>query len=140
MIPRNAGRGQTDTDNDRYVYVNVDDHPDPMRELRRLMDIQLSINHRIALGLALSGGRFDEALRSAEKLAAYGRLDAQTHVTLGFVAYLAGQPDRAAAAFSRAKELMRPEQFRQAWDATVARPLFCKVLEDPAFVARITGP
>lgn len=39
-------RGGRNTNNDRYVFVNVDDHPEPMKELRRLLDVQMSINHR----------------------------------------------------------------------------------------------
>jgi uncharacterized Ntn-hydrolase superfamily protein len=39
-------RGGRNINNDRYVFINVDDHPEPMKELRRLLDIQMSLNHR----------------------------------------------------------------------------------------------
>jgi len=42
-------RGGRNINNDRYVFINVDDHPEPMKELRRLLDIQMSINGRIRL-------------------------------------------------------------------------------------------
>ncbi len=31
-----------------YRLVNVDDHPDPMHELRRLMNLQMGVNHLAA--------------------------------------------------------------------------------------------
>jgi len=37
-------RGGRNINNDRYVFLNVDDHPDPLKDLRRLLDIQMSIN------------------------------------------------------------------------------------------------
>ena len=37
-------RGGRNINNDRYVFINVDDHPEPMKELRRLLDIQMSFN------------------------------------------------------------------------------------------------
>jgi len=39
-------RGGRNINNDRYVFINVDDHPEPMKELRRLLDIQSSFNRR----------------------------------------------------------------------------------------------
>ena len=56
----------------------------------------------------------------------------------GFIAYLASNRDRATAAFSRAKQLTLPAQFKTLWDGQSSRtPAFTKVLEDKAFVARI---
>jgi uncharacterized Ntn-hydrolase superfamily protein len=39
-------RGGRNINNDRYVFINVDDHPQPIKELRRLLDIQMSLNGR----------------------------------------------------------------------------------------------
>ena len=130
--------GGRNTNNDRYVFVNVDDHPDPMRELRRLMDLQMSINHNSAFSRALAENRFAEALTSADKLARYQALDAAAHIRLGFTAYLAGPQDRALAAFSRAKQLTLPQQFKSMWDEQLKRvPAFGKVAEDKSFVDKI---
>jgi uncharacterized Ntn-hydrolase superfamily protein len=137
VVRKGGGRN---TNNDRYVFINVDDHPDPMRELRRLLNIQMGINHGSALTRALSESRFDDALTSAAKLAVYQPLDAAQHMRLGFVAYLAGRTDRALAAFARARELTLPEQFKAAWEQQSARtPAFRKVLDDAAFVGRVFG-
>jgi uncharacterized Ntn-hydrolase superfamily protein len=138
LVVRKAGG--RNTNNDRYVFVNVDDHADPMGELRRLMNLQMAINHGGAVNRALTASDFAKALASAEKLVGYSPLDPATHVRAGFIAYLAGNRDRAAAAFARAKQLTLPGQFKTLWDGQSSRtPAFAKVLEDKAFVAA-SGP
>ena len=78
LVVRKAGG--RNTNNDRYVFVNVDDHQDPMGELRRLMNLQMTINHGGAVNRALTANDFAKALASADKLAGYSPLDAATHV------------------------------------------------------------
>jgi uncharacterized Ntn-hydrolase superfamily protein len=136
VVRKGGGRN---TNNDRYVFVNVDDHPDPMLELRRLMNIQMTINHNGALTRALRDSSFEAALRSAEKLASYQPLDPAQHVRLGFVAYLAGKTDRSIAAFARARQLTLPAQFKTAWDTAARNDAFKKVVDDAAFVAKVFG-
>src|SRR5688572_13694342 len=80
VVRKGGGRN---TNNDRYVFVNVDDHPDPMHELRRLLNIQMGINHSAAFSRALTESNFATALTLAEKLAIYQPLDATQHVRLG---------------------------------------------------------
>jgi hypothetical protein len=138
LVVRKAGG--RNTNNDRYVFINVDDHADPMHELRRLLNLQMSINHNGALTRALADNKVGEALVSAEKLATYQPLDAAQQVRVGFVAYLAGRIDRSLAAFARAKELTLPEQFKTLWTEQSTRvPAFRKVLDDTAFVAKVLG-
>lgn len=136
VVRKGGGRN---TNNDRYVFVNVDDHADPIHELRRLMNLQMTINHNGAVNRALTAGNFANALVSSEKVATYQPLDPAQHVRVGFLAYLAGQRDRALAAFARARELTLPAQFKALWEAQASRPAHSKVLEDKAFVARVLG-
>ena len=137
VVRKGGGRN---TNNDRYVFINVDDHPDPMHELRRLLNLQMSINHGAALNRAMTENNFAAALRLAEKLATYQPLDMAQHMRVGFVAYLAGDMDRSIAAFARAKQLTLPEQFKTAWDQQTQRSAaYKKVLDDKAFVARVFG-
>jgi uncharacterized Ntn-hydrolase superfamily protein len=137
VVRKEGGRN---TNNDRYVFINVDDHPDPMHELRRLLNLQMTINHNGALTRALADNRPAVALASAEKLAQYQPLDAVQHTRLGFVAYLAGQRERALAAFERAKQLTLPQQFTTMWDEQSSRvAAFKAVLADKAFVERVVG-
>lgn len=135
LVVRKAGG--RNTNNDRYVFVNVDDHQDPLHELRRLMNLQMTINHNGAVNRALTANDFDKALASSEKLVSYQPLDPATHVRAGFAAYLAGKRDRALAAFARAKQLTLPAQFKTMWDAQAARSVFARVVEDKAFVASV---
>jgi uncharacterized Ntn-hydrolase superfamily protein len=135
VVRKGGGRN---TNNDRYVFINVDDHPDPMHELRRLLNMQMNINHNGAFTRALGDNRPADALASAEKLARYQPLDAAAHVRLGFAAYLAGQRDRALTAFARAKELTLPQQFKTLWDEQAKRvEPFRRALEDKTFVETV---
>jgi uncharacterized Ntn-hydrolase superfamily protein len=139
LVVRKAGG--RNTNNDRYVFVNVDDHQDPLGELRRLLNLQMTINHGGAVNRALTANDFAKALVSADKLAGYQPLDPATHVRAGFIAYLAGQRERATAAFTRARQLTLPAQFKTLWDGQSSRtPAFAKVLEDKAFVAAVGPP
>ena len=136
VVRKTGGRN---TNNDRYVYINVDDHPEPMHELRRLLNIQMTGNHQTLMNRALTENRFADALNSAEHLARYSPLNPQSHMVLGFAAYLAGRKDHALAEFKRAHELTLPNQFKQIWDNMSNRPAFKKVLDDKAFVGQVTG-
>lgn len=134
VVRKGGGRN---TNNDRYVFINVDDHPDPMHELRRLLNIQMGINHQSALGRAVAANDFETALKSAEKLATYQPLEPSQHMRVGVIAYMAGKIDRALAAFSRARQLTLPEQFKTAWEQQTRNPAYKKLVDDAAFVAKI---
>ena len=86
VVRKGGGRN---TNNDRLVYINVDDHPDPFAELRRLLNIAQNGNYNRWMGTAIREGKFDEALNAAEHLVRFDPLNADRHMTLGFVAYLA---------------------------------------------------
>lgn len=132
VVRKGGGRN---TNNDRYVFINVDDHPDPMRELRRLLDLQMTINLSAPLNQRLTAGQYADALPTAEKLAAYQPLEALPHARVGFVAYLAGDRARALRAFARAQELTLPAQFKTLWDDLQKRnAAFAKAAADAAFV------
>src|SRR5215467_12660784 len=118
VVRKGGGRN---TNNDRLVYVNVDDSPDPFAELRRLLNIAQRGNYNTTLNRALSANKYDEALNAAEHLVRYDPLNASPYVTLGFVAYLAGKQDRALAAFDRAKGLTLPNQFTALWNAATGQ-------------------
>lgn len=136
LVVRKAGG--RNTNNDRYVFINVDDHPDPMHELRRLLNMQMTINHNNAFTRALTDNQLADALASSEKLARYQPLDPAPQMRLGFTAYLAGHQDRAGAAFARARELTLPGQFKTIWEEQVKRvPAFGRVLDDKTFVEKV---
>jgi len=128
-------RGGRNFNNDRYVFINVDDHPEPMTELRRLLNLQLVTNHAGRVSQLLRDSQIQEALASAEKVAYYAPNTPEAHLNLGFIAYLAGDPEKALRAFKRAKQL-NPD-FQRAWDAMAARPDYKKVKEDRPFVDKV---
>ena len=134
VVRKGGGRN---TNNDRYVFVNVDDHADPMRELRRLLNLQMTINWGGPLNQSLTAGKVAEALKAAEKLAGYNPLDPMQHTRLGFVAYLAGNRERAMAAFTRARQLTLPAQFKTLWDNQLRNEAFKKVADDATLVAAL---
>jgi len=157
VVRKGGGRN---TNNDRLVYVNVDDHPDPFGELRRLLNIAQRGNYNTALNRALTANDYSAALNAAEHLSRYDPLNPAPHITLGFVTYLAGKPDQALASFNRAKELTLPAQFTDLWNAAISTgggrggrggrggappantpPVsrYQKVLDDKAFVAKVLG-
>ena len=136
VVRKGGGRN---TNNDRLVYINVDDHTDPFAELRRLLNIAQTGNYNRWMGTSIRESKFDEALIAAEHLVRYDSLNADRYITVGFVAYLAGKMDRSIEAFSRAKELTLPNQFKTRWDAAAGNANYKKVIDDKAFVTRVTG-
>jgi len=52
-------RGGRNINNDRYVYINVDDNPRPFEELRRLLDLNLAYNYGDAMYKALEVSPMD---------------------------------------------------------------------------------
>ena len=104
-----------------YAYVNVDDHPDPFGELRRLLDIQLGINHSSRLRRSLREGDLDAAMLSAERLIRYRPLRATAFMDQGFLLYLNGQADSAIDSFRRARGLAE-DNFESCGNGWSRRP------------------
>jgi uncharacterized Ntn-hydrolase superfamily protein len=128
-------RGGRNLNNDRLVFINVDDHPEPMTELRRLLNIQLGINHAGRITQLLDEDKVQEALAAAEKAAYYAPNNPDVHLNLGFIAYLAGEREKALKAFQRAKQLA--PDFQKAWEAMSARSAYKKVTEDRQFADKV---
>jgi uncharacterized Ntn-hydrolase superfamily protein len=128
-------RGGRNLNNDRVVFINVDDHPEPMTELRRLLNIQLRINHAGRVAQLLGDNKAQEALAEAEKVAYYDPNNPDAHMNVGFIAYLAGEREKSLKAFQRSKQLS--PDFQKAWEAFLARPAFKKISEDQQFVDKV---
>ena len=54
------------TNNDHYLYINVDDNPDPFTELRRLLDLALAYNYGDHASKLLGQQKIPEARQSAQ--------------------------------------------------------------------------
>lgn len=124
--------------NDRLVYINVDDHPDPIYELARELPLQFAMSYGGKRGTLLRAGKVKEAYEIAEKLARWVPRNPANHMQLGLLAYLNGDKNRSLEAFRKAREL--DLRFKATWDAAVAgqdAAFYKKIVEDRDFVAKI---
>ena len=134
VVGKGMGRN---TNNDRYAYVNVDDHMDPIGELRRLLDIQLGINNSGLRSRALREGNIEQAHQFAERATRYRRDNANGFMHLGFLSYLTGVPGSALEAFGQARKLS--DNFVELWNRMVETTVYETIAEDTTFVARVMG-
>src|SRR6516165_6167977 len=79
VVRKGGGRN---INNDRYIYINVDDSPQPIPELRRLLDMNLGLLWQQKVGQLRSAGKMKEAREAALAVVRYNR-DASSYVTLG---------------------------------------------------------
>jgi uncharacterized Ntn-hydrolase superfamily protein len=129
-------QGGRNINNDRYVYINVDDHPKPLAELRRLLNLNLAYLYGEASDHFVSAGKKKEALDAGRKAERYAPEQADTHTAMGFLEYLNGDKEAALAEFLQAKK-MDPD-FKKQFDATVQwTPELKVVLSDKDFMAKL---
>lgn len=136
VVRKGGGRN---INNDRYVYINVDDSPQPIPELRRLLDLNLGLLYSEKAGrlrsLDTKGAR-DAAAKAARYMP-----NGNTLFTLGLLDYAAGEKDAALADFRKAIAL--DPSVRQRFEA--AGPVaggrgsqtMRAILDDREFVGRI---
>ena len=116
IVRKGGGRN---INNDRYLYLNVDDNPQPIPELRRLLDMNLSMNWQQKMGTLLSKNDSKGAREAAAKVAHYAP-SANAYVSLGAMDYNLGDKPAALADFRKALE-MDPNVRRQ-FEAPAAAP------------------
>ncbi|HVG08644.1 MAG TPA: DUF1028 domain-containing protein [Thermoanaerobaculia bacterium] len=132
-------QGGRNINNDRYVYLDVADHPQPLTELRRLLDLNLAYLYRGAADGLLRKGDPKAALAAVRTAARYAPNLPGTHANLGILEYLNGNPDAALDELraARAADPKFEEQFRAALEA---RPELKALREDKEFLARLFPP
>jgi uncharacterized Ntn-hydrolase superfamily protein len=128
-------QGGRNTNNDRLVFINVDDHAEPVVELRRLLDINLLWVYRDQTFKLSRAGKTREARDAIARAARYAPKDPDVHLTLGFLSYLNGDKSAALEAFGKAK-LLHPK-FQEAFDAAARRPQYKAILDDKEFLAKL---
>lgn len=127
--------GGRNINNDRYIYVNVDDNPAPLTELRRLLDMNLYYLYSgQVFGLA-RGGKTKEARDAAVRAAGYAPTNAGAHMSVGFLSYQAGDKPAALQAFLKAKSLN--PKFKESWDTAMRRPDNKALSEDTEFAKKL---
>jgi uncharacterized Ntn-hydrolase superfamily protein len=130
MLVVGKGRGRN-INNDRPIYINVDDSPAPIPELRRLLDINQGWLYQQRAGELRSAGKTREARAAAAKVVRYIP-GAGAWVTLGSLDYDLGDKTAALADLRKAIELdpnVR-RQFEQPGQGGRLRA----ILEDKEFV------
>lgn len=125
VVRKGGGRN---TNNDRYVYINADDNPKPLAELRRLLDLNLSYLYSDAANRLFEKGDKTGSLEAARKAARYAPSHPDTHMALGLFEYLNGNKAAALAELKKAKA--GNPGFRKELDGLLASIPELKALAD----------
>jgi uncharacterized Ntn-hydrolase superfamily protein len=132
-------QGGRNINNDRYIYINADDHPQPLAELRRLLDMNLAYLYVEAADRQQTKGDLKGAREAARKAAHYGPNVWYTRATLGFLEYLNGDKDAALKELLAAKAQV--PDFQKQFDAALADSPELKALkDDKEFRAKLFPP
>ncbi len=132
-------QGGRNINNDRYVYVNADDHPQPLAELRRLLDLNLAYLYAGAADRLQDKGDRQGALEAARTAARYAPGITYVRTTLGFLEYLSGDKE-AALRELRAAQAAEPD-FKKQLESILARsPELAALRDDKEFLNKLFPP
>jgi uncharacterized Ntn-hydrolase superfamily protein len=131
--------GGRNTNNDRYVYINADDNPKPLAELRRLLNLNLAYLYGEASDRFVAAGKNKEALEAGGKAERYAPEQADTHTAMGFLYYFNGYKKSALAEFLQARKM--DADFKKQFDAAIQCTLqFKTILDDKDFLSKVFTP
>jgi uncharacterized Ntn-hydrolase superfamily protein len=136
VVRKGGGRN---INNDRYIYINVDDSPDPFKELRRLLDLNLAYNYGDQMYKAVNAKNFDKARAAAQKAIVYAPNNANNHMQLAFFSYALGDKATSLEEFAKARDL-RPEGFATRWQDEANSSEFKTMLNDKDFLKKLFPP
>jgi uncharacterized Ntn-hydrolase superfamily protein len=128
--------GGRNINTDRYVYINVDDNPDPFTELRRLLDQNLAYNYGDMTFKAIDAGNMQKARAASQKTVQYSPNRAGGHMTLGFLDYFAGDKAAALEEFAKTKTLI-PNDFDKQWKEEANFEHFKLIMSDKEFLQKL---
>jgi len=133
-------QGGRNINNDRPIYINVDDNPQPLAELRRLLDLNLGYLYQDRTGKFLDAGQTKQARQAAEKVVRYWPLRPDGHLNLGLLEYTLNDKPGALGELSQARSLVdNPSSFRGRFEAAARRPAFQLILDDKEFLKQLFG-
>ncbi len=132
-------QGGRNLNNDRPIYINVDDNPQPLVELRRLLDLNLGYLYQDRTGKFLDAGEIEKAREAAQKVIHYSPQRADGHLALGLLDYNAGDKPGALAELSQARSRADNSTFRGQFEAAARRPAFQAILDDREFLRQLFG-
>ncbi|HLJ90798.1 MAG TPA: DUF1028 domain-containing protein [Candidatus Angelobacter sp.] len=128
-------QGGRNLNNDRYIYINVDDNPDPFTELRRLLDLNLAYNYGDQTFKALASHSLMKAREAAQKAAGYSPKNFDSHLRLAFLDYLVGDKGVALEEFFKAKSLN--QDFVKRFQDFAGNDQFKTILGDQDFLKKL---
>jgi uncharacterized Ntn-hydrolase superfamily protein len=133
VVRKGGGRN---INNDRYIYINVDDNPDPFTELRRLLDLNLAYNYGDQTFKALAVEDLSRARAAGEKAAKYSPNNARAHTRLAFLDYVNGDKQGALQEFEKAKSL--GTTFEADWKTFINdSAIFRRMADDKDFLQKL---
>jgi uncharacterized Ntn-hydrolase superfamily protein len=132
VVRKGGGRN---INNDRYIYINVDDNPDPFAELRRLLNLNLGYNYGDQMYKAFTANDLPKAKTAARKLVFYRPDGANGHMQLAFLDYATGDKSGSLDEFGKARNLTK--DFAKQWKEEAATPQFKSMLEDKEFLKKL---
>lgn len=132
VVRKGGGRN---INNDRYIYINVDDNPDPFTELRRLLDLNLAYNYGDQMFKALSANDLPKAKMAAQKIIQYRPDGANGHMQLAFLDYATGDKQGSLDEFNKARNLNK--DFDKQWKEEANSPPFKNMLDDKEFLKKL---
>lgn len=133
VVRKGGGRN---TNNDRYVYINVDDASQPIPELRRLLDMNLSLLYQEKRGRLVRAGKLAEARDAAESVVRYAPAQPDALTSLGMLAYATG--NKASALRELRRALVLDPALRKRMDTMAkARPEYAPVMADTQFLSEL---
>lgn len=135
VVRKHGGRN---INNDRYVYINVDDNPHPFEELRRLLDLNLAYNYGDAMYKALEASPIDgkKAQAAGQKAIAYAPNEVGLHMNVAFVDYLASDQAGSLDEFTKARAL-NPSGFNKSFKEESDFAPFKPILADKDFMLKL---
>lgn len=133
VVRKGGGRN---INNDRYIFINVDDNPDPFTELRRLLDLNLAYNYGDQMYKAFEAKDFIKAKAAAQRAIAYAPNNPNMHLQLAFLDYASGDKTSALEEFSKSRS-MRADGFDKRFKDEADSPAFKSILEDQEFLKKL---
>lgn len=134
LIVQNGGG--RNINNDRPVYINVDDSPTPFEELRRLLNLNLAYLYEDRTAKALEQGNIGRAKELATSAVRYAPEKADLAILLGMVDYVSGDKQGAMAELQKAKAI-DPKFREQVESLANFVPRFKPILSDSDFTSKL---
>jgi uncharacterized Ntn-hydrolase superfamily protein len=133
VVRKGGGRN---INNDRYIYINVDDNPAPLTELRRLLDMNLAYLYQDKTFKLIGADQMKQARDAAASAVRYAPTRPDAHVTLGMLDYVAGDKAGALMEFRKAREI--DPNIRKQMEAMAGyRPAMKAILDDKEFLKQV---